>query len=194
MPANTEYGLSRSQKFPVNSWLESIGKPWSRSARAIPSSSGASRLPAAWSQPQFRFHAAPSRLPRNSNETPRTISATKSNTIARYRAENIVAYQDGNAAKIPAPATISHTSLPSQTGPIVALATRCSSSVLPITRCNIPTPKSNPSSTKNPVHNTAMAMNQKTWRPMSAAPQYAIAASVRSCSSASPGGPSSFRA
>ena len=39
--------------------------------------------------------------PRNSNETPRTISATSSSSIARYRPENIVAYHGGNAAKMP---------------------------------------------------------------------------------------------
>ena len=69
--------------------------------------------------------------PRNSNETPRAISATSSSTSGRYIAENQVAYQPGKAAKIPAAPTISHTSLPSQNGPIVLIATRCSVSVRP---------------------------------------------------------------
>ena len=44
----------------------------------------------------------------------------------RYSAENTVAYQPGNAANIAAPAVISQTSLPSQTGPMVlSTARRC---------------------------------------------------------------------
>jgi len=42
----------------------------------------------------------------------------------------------------------------------VLITTRRSVSVLPITMCSIPTPKSNPSSTKNPIHRTVMIMNQ----------------------------------
>ena len=65
-----------------------------------------------------------SRLPRYSNATPRAISAARTSSSARYSAENIVAYQPGNAANVAAPATTSHTSLPSQNGPIVLSATR----------------------------------------------------------------------
>ena len=101
-----------------------------------------------------------SRLPRYSNETPRANSATSNSTSARYRAENIVAYQPGNAANIDAPATISHTSLPSHQGPIVLIATRRSVSLRPMNMCSAPTPKSNPSSTKKPTQKTAMMMNQ----------------------------------
>src|SRR5262245_6722616 len=68
-----------------------------------------------------------------------------------------------------APPTISHTSLPSQNGPIVLIATRLSMSVCPTKRCRIPTPKSNPSSTKKPVQNTATTENQKTSRLIAAA-------------------------
>ena len=46
------------------------------------------------------------------------------------------------------PATISQTSLPSQTGPIVWITARFSASVRPTARISMPTPKSNPSSTK----------------------------------------------
>ena len=101
-----------------------------------------------------------SRLPRYSNETPRAISASSTSTSARYSAENIVAYQPGKAANMAAPATISHTSLPSHHGPIVLIATRRSVSERPINRCSAPTPKSNPSSTKNPIQKTTMMMNQ----------------------------------
>ena len=108
-------------------------------------------------------HRSLSRFPRYSNETPRANSATSSSTSARYSAENIVAYQPGNAANIDAPATISHTSLPSHQGPIVLITTRRPVSVLPITRCSAPTPKSNPSSTKKPTQRIAMMTNQIVW-------------------------------
>ncbi len=93
-------------------------------------------------------------LPRYSNETPRMMRPNRTSTSARYSAENHVAYQSGNAAKVAPPATMSHTSLPSQNGPMVLMATRRSRSVLPTIECNAPTPKSNPSSTKKPVQKT----------------------------------------
>ena len=67
----------------------------------------------------------------------------------------MVAYQPGKAANIAAPATMSHTSLPSHSGPIESIASWRSASFLPRTACSIPTPKSKPSSTKNPVQNRA---------------------------------------
>src|SRR4051795_846357 len=72
---------------------------------------------------------------------------------------------------MPAPATTSHTSLPSQNGPIELIATRCSASERETTECSMPTPKSNPSSTKKPVHSTAMMTNQRSGRLMRAAPR-----------------------
>ena len=99
-------------------------------------------------------------MPLHSNETPRPNSPTSTSTSARYSAENIVAYHPGNAANSDAPATTSHTSLPSHQGPIVFMQTRRSISVLPMNRCSMPTPKSNPSSTKNPIQRTVMMTNQ----------------------------------
>ena len=64
------------------------------------------------------------------------------------------------------PPTMSQTSLPSQNGPIVLIATRRSRSVLPTTVCSAPTPKSKPSRTKNPVQKMAMMTNQTICRPM----------------------------
>ena len=58
------------------------------------------------------------------------------------------AYQPGNAAKVAPPAVSSQTSLPSQTGPIVLIMTRRLVSSRPSTGSRMPTPKSNPSSTK----------------------------------------------
>ena len=72
----------------------------------------------------------------------------------------MVAYQPGKAANMAAPATISQTSLPSHSGPIVLIAARRSASSRPTTLCSMPTPKSNPSRMKNPVHKIAMTMNQ----------------------------------
>src|SRR5712692_8568059 len=74
----------------------------------------------------------------------------------------MVAYQPGKAANIAAPAVISHTSLPSHSGPIVLIAVRRPGSSPPTTPCTIPTPKSKPSSTKKPVHRTAISRNQNS--------------------------------
>ena len=90
----------------------------------MPISSGASTLPTVSSTSQVRRQRAASRLPRYSKATPRMISAASSSTRARYRPENMVAYQPGNAANMAAPATISQTSLPSHSGPIVLIAAR----------------------------------------------------------------------
>ena len=76
----------------------------------------------------------------------------------------MVAYQPGKAANIAAPATMSQTSLPSHSGPIVLMAARRSASSVPTTSCSMPTPKSKPSRTKKPVHKTAMTMNQNGTR------------------------------
>ena len=70
----------------------------------------------------------------------------------------------GNAANVAPPAVISHTSLPSHIGPIVWISARRSLRVLATVRMSIPTPKSKPSSTKNPIHRTAMRMNQRACR------------------------------
>src|ERR1035441_2177521 len=59
-----------------------------------------------------------------------------------------------------AAATTSQTSLPSHSGPIVLMAARRPASSWPTTLCSMPTPKSNPSRIKKPVHRNAMTMNQ----------------------------------
>src|SRR6266567_3999723 len=137
-----------------------MGSPCRRSPKATPISSGASRLLTVSSTSQVRRQPGLSRLPRYSNDRPRAMSAASSSTSARLKAENMVAYQPGNAANMAAPATISQTSLPSHSGPIVLIAALRSASSLPTALCSMPTPKSNPSRMKKPVHNTAMRMNQ----------------------------------
>ncbi len=76
----------------------------------------------------------------------------------------MVAYQPGKAAKITAPATMSHTSFPSHTGPIVLTITRRSRSFRPMNECSMPTPKSNPSSTKKPAQKMATMTNHRSPR------------------------------
>src|SRR4051794_8063332 len=76
----------------------------------------------------------------------------------------MVAYQPGKAAKVAAVATMSQTSLPSQSGAMVEMTARRPGSSRPTTPCSIPTPKSNPSSRKNPAHSTVRARNQKATR------------------------------
>ncbi len=61
---------------------------------------------------------------------------------------------------MPAPATISQTSLPSHHGPIVLSACLRSASVRPTIVCSMPTPKSKPSNTKNPVQKMLTITNQ----------------------------------
>ena len=78
-----------------------------------------------------------------------------------------MAYQPGNAANIAAPAVISHTSLPSHTGPMVFSAARrwLSGSPMPTWAkgsINMPTPKSKPSKMKKPRNSTAMMPNHNS--------------------------------
>ena len=86
----------------------------------------------------------------------------------------MVAYQPGNAANIAAAATISQTSLPSHSGPMVLIAARRPASSLPTMPCSMPTPKSKPSRMKKPVHKMAMTMNQNGTS-LIAGPQYLTA-------------------
>src|ERR1700754_4018885 len=149
-----------SKKPPVNSPSVPIGSPATMPPSPIPSSSGIAPLPSVVAQVQVLRQPDAAALPRNSNATPRAMSATNTSSSAKYSPEKSVAYQSGNAANIAAPATISHTSLPSQNGPMALIATRRSSSPRPTTVCSTPTPKSKPSSTKKPVQKNATTMNQ----------------------------------
>jgi hypothetical protein len=93
-------------------------------------------------------HAGAPSLPRNSKATPRMMRATMIRNRGREKPLNIVAYHSGKAANVAPPATISHTSLASQKGPIELTTTRRSVSSRPITGNRIPTPKSKPSRKK----------------------------------------------
>src|SRR3954449_3031374 len=141
-----------------------MGIPCSRSPKATPTSSGARRLPAISAALHLRRHSGLSRLPRSTIATPRRMRATSSRMRARYMAENMVAYQPGKAANMPAAATISHTSLPSHTGPMVPSAVCLPASSPPRTPCSIPTPKSKPSRTRKPIHRAAIRTNQNSAR------------------------------
>src|SRR4051812_45798051 len=152
---------------PVNSWSASTGRPATRSPRPMPSTSGTVALPRIVAHVHTRCQRGARTLSRNSKDTPRAMSAISTSSSPRYRPENRVAYQAGNAANIAAPATISHTSLPSQNGPMALRARRRPSSSRPTAVCSTPTPKSNPSSTKNPVQNTATTTNHSVSSDMS---------------------------
>src|SRR3954452_7539308 len=78
----------------------------------------------------------------------------------------MVADQPGKAAKVPAVATTSQTSLPSHTGAMVEMTARRPGSSEPTTPCSIPTPKSKPSRRRNPVQSTVRTRNQKATRVM----------------------------
>src|SRR4051794_12000718 len=75
----------------------------------------------------------------------------------------MVAYASGNAANSAPPKVISHTSLPSQIGPIELMKIRRSWSVR-ASGCRMPTPRSNPSSIAYPARRTPRRMNQMTCK------------------------------
>ncbi len=81
-----------------------------------------------------------------------------------------MAYHSGKAAKVAPAAVSTHTSLPSQTGPMVLISSRRSRSSRPRTGSSMPTPKSNPSRMKYPVQSTAMSTNHASCRCMSCLP------------------------
>ena len=103
---------------------------------------------------------------RHSRPTTRIIKDTSTRNNGRYIPENIVAYHSGNAANSAPPATISHTSLPSQTGPMVRMIVFLAAESLPMNGAKIPTPKSKPSRRKYPANKNAMRTNQKVLRSM----------------------------
>src|SRR3954451_10442236 len=156
-----------SAKPPVYSPSPSSGNPATIPPRPMPNSSGSAPLPSVVAHLQAPRQRADATFSPNSNEAPRAISATSTSSSARYRPENSVAYQAGKAANIAAPATISQTSLPSQNGPIAFRAVWRSRSSRPTIVCSMPTPKSKPSRTKNPVQKKATTMNQKVSSDMS---------------------------
>ena len=96
---------------------------------------------------RFR-HARSETFGRHSSAEIRRISITRMRKRAMYMPENIVAYHSGKAAKVAPPAVSSHTSLPSQWGPMVLSATRRSCSSLGRYFSSMPTPKSKPSRTR----------------------------------------------
>src|SRR5690625_3881612 len=128
--------------------------------KATPHKIAGSQEPRVMPQSARERQASSSILPRYSNDTARKISATRMSSSGRKNPENSVAYHSGKAAKVAPPAGMSHTSLPSHTGPIVLSMTRRSRSSRATGRRSMPTPKSKPSRTKYPVHRTAMSKNQ----------------------------------
>ena len=74
-PVHRPYPVSRSKKLPVNSWLESSGRPPSRSPSPNPSSSGIKRLPSVVHHVNVVRQRSLSPLPLNS--TPRRAPSTR---------------------------------------------------------------------------------------------------------------------
>src|ERR1700757_3882313 len=137
---------------------------------ATPHSTAGNQDPAAMPKSAQARHFVSSILPRHSMATARTIMPNRIASSGRYSVENTVAYQPGNAANIAAPATISQTSLPSQTGPMVLriarrLIPRSPEPMRANGSINMPTPKSKPSRMKKPRNSTAMTPNHNSWSP-----------------------------
>ena len=153
------------------------GSPWTSAAKVTPQSTAGNQDPIAIATSAQARHFGSSILPRHSMAQMRTIIATRMANSGRYSPENNVAYISGNAANIAPPAVISHTSLPSHTGPMVLSTARSCCSRWPAGArrpknfISIPTPKSKPSKTRKPTKSAARAMNQKSCNPMSVLPQ-----------------------
>src|SRR5438132_1263294 len=106
-----------------------MGVPYRRLANPTPQISEAPKLPTVFAHSHTLRQAGLVLFERHSTEITRMIRKKRTARSAIYRLENMVAYQAGNAAKVAPPAVTSHTSFPSQTGPIVAnIALRSSSS------------------------------------------------------------------
>ncbi len=145
----------------------STGRPRTRIANATPHNTAGNHEPAAIPTSAAARHAGSSIFPRHSIATERRIMPTRMTSSGRYNAEKTVAYQPGNAANMAAPAVISHTSLPSHTGPIVlSAARRCFSRSPTPTRAsgsiNMPTPKSKPSRMKKARNSMPMMPNHNS--------------------------------
>jgi hypothetical protein len=150
-PPSTVNGVRREKNPPTSWWLPSttsISMPCTRLAKATPHSTAGTHAPTVCAQSHRFRQAGSSILARHSIAQIRTISASRMMSSGRYMPENIVAYHSGNAAKVAPPAVISHTSLPSQTGPMLRSSTRRSRSSRAKGLSSMPTPKSKPSSTR----------------------------------------------
>ncbi len=180
-PPNRVYALSTSPIDRAKRPLASTGRPRTRMANATPQSMAGNQDPAAMPKSASARHFESSTLPRHSMVTERTIMPNKMASSGKYSVENTVAYQPGNAANMAAPLVISHTSLPSQTGPMVLRAVRRWISGSPVPKCakgaiSMPTPKSNPSRMKNPRNSTAMTANHNSWSPNGQLPSLELVA------------------
>ncbi len=76
-PPSSPYGLSSVNRSPVKSWSPLIGTPRTMFAHATPHSSAARKLDTTVAHSHAERQRGLSDLPQNSNETPRTISATR---------------------------------------------------------------------------------------------------------------------
>ena len=142
-PPRSTGQLTQAKAPPTRSPLLLMGSPIEVSASSAPTS----RAMKNEETEMAVFHPLIQRssffLPRYSMATARKISASSASVSGTYSAENRDAYHSGNAANVAAPPVTTHTSLPSQTGPIVFSSRRRSCSFLAKKRLmSIPTPKS----------------------------------------------------
>src|SRR5699024_8698207 len=144
-PPSTVAGRIADSADPTRWPDSSSGSPSTVVASMVPTTSGGSHEPAMMTKTQPRRQRAESTLPRYSKATPRPISANNNNNNNKYAPDHNPAYHAGKAANMTPTATISQTSFPSQTGPIVLTTTRRSVLSRPNTGSSMPTPKSNPS-------------------------------------------------
>src|SRR5690606_37060217 len=166
-PASSGNGVNSCHRLPAYSGRsvsgsEPNGRPSSRLPIATPNTRLATTPEKHSSPSQVARQRASGSLLRYLKPTGRTISATSSSSIARYSPENEAAYSNGHAANTAPPPVISHTWLPSQTGPTTFSATRRSSSVFATTGNSAATPRSKPSMIAKPTSSTPSSSHQIT--------------------------------
>ena len=130
---------------PLSYLPTSIDIPWTRLANATPHRTDTIQDDAVWATSHPLRQASVLICLRHSMAQMRTIRHTRTRTSARYMPENMVAYHSGKAAKVAPPAVRTHTSFPSQWGPMVFSARRRSFSDFGRILSSIPTPNPKPS-------------------------------------------------
>jgi len=135
-PRPDAVGGQKIEELPVKSWLELIGRPVRRSPRPTPMSNGIDKLPIVMHQVHELSNGDYGSCPcsRGRRRVPSMPPGPGPGPAAApVQGGEHRSCQPGKAAKVAAPATISHTSLPSQNGAIVSSAASRSGAVRPTT-------------------------------------------------------------
>jgi hypothetical protein len=125
-----------------------IERPSISLAITTPHRNDGTTLPRNDIQSQKSRHRCWSTWLRYSNDTPRSSRASRITTNTGYMPLNSAPYQTGKVENMTPAAAITHTSLPSQNGPMVPVSARSSASVLASSGRRMSTPKSKPSRKK----------------------------------------------